>query len=72
MPTFVLPDGDTVHLPALIAEAFDVSRNAARTMINDGAVKIDGEKVIDFDPPRVRLAGKTLRAGKRRFTLLSD
>jgi tyrosyl-tRNA synthetase len=71
IPEVALPAGDLVHMPALIADNFGVSRVQARAFLNDGAVKIDGDKVVDFDVPRARLAGKVLQAGKRRFVRLS-
>jgi tyrosyl-tRNA synthetase len=57
-----------VHLPALLAEQFGLSRSEARRLINQGGVKIDGEAVgadeLDLAPER--LDGKILQVGKRR------
>lgn len=64
----VLQDG-LVHLPALLADAFGVSRSDARRQLGQGAVKIDGE-VIDgaaVDVPGEDLDGRVLQMGKRRF-----
>lgn len=71
VPEHPLPDGDPVHLPALLVEALGVaSRGEARRLIDQGAVSIDDTPVGDYDVPRARLDGVTLRAGKRRFIRL--
>jgi tyrosyl-tRNA synthetase len=62
-----LPDGDPVHLPALIASEFGLSTSEARRLLTQGGVKLGGEVVTDLDIPRSRLDGATLQAGKRRF-----
>jgi tyrosyl-tRNA synthetase len=65
-----LPDGDPVHLPAVISAAFGLSTSEARRMIGQGGVKLDGEPVAELDLPRERLDGRLLQAGKRRFARL--
>jgi tyrosyl-tRNA synthetase len=73
MPTLELPEGDPVHLPALIAGAgFAPSTSEARRLIAGGAVRLDGERVDDVDVSRERLAGATLQVGKRRFARLAS
>src|SRR5204863_6758611 len=67
MPEVQLPEGDPVHLPALLAAAFGLSTSEARRMIAQGGVKIDGEVVRDLDLPREQLSGRVVQAGKRRF-----
>jgi len=68
MPAVALPDGDPVHLPALLVEALGVgSTSEARRLIAQGAVRLDGEIVTELDAPRERLEGAVLQAGKRRF-----
>jgi tyrosyl-tRNA synthetase len=65
------PEG-TVHLPALLASAFEISSSEARRLIGQGGVKLDGE-VLDgdaFDVDAARLDGKVLQVGKRRFVRL--
>src|SRR4249919_2040359 len=47
-----LPPGDPVHLPAVIAGAFDLSTSEARRMIAQGGVKLDGAPVDSLDIPR--------------------
>ncbi|HEX4324728.1 MAG TPA: tyrosine--tRNA ligase [Gaiellaceae bacterium] len=67
-----LPDGDPVHLPALLADAFSLSTSEARRLIAQHAVKLDGDAVSELDLPRARLAGAVLQAGKRRFVRLNE
>ncbi len=62
-----LPDGDPIHLPALLATAFGFSTSDARRMIGQGGVKVDGAVVRELDLPRDVLAGAVVQAGKRRF-----
>ena len=63
-----LPDGDPLHLPALLVDSLGISSTSeARRMIAQGGVKIDGETVSEVDLPRDRLKGVLIQAGKRRF-----
>jgi tyrosyl-tRNA synthetase len=64
--------GDPVHLPALIAEAFDVSTSEGRRLIAQGGVRIDGQPLADgrLDVPAGELDGAVLQVGKRRFKRL--
>jgi tyrosyl-tRNA synthetase len=61
--------GDTVHLPALIAQAWGISTSEARRGLAQGAVRIDGEPVADdvLDVPAAEIDGRVLQFGKRRF-----
>jgi tyrosyl-tRNA synthetase len=68
--TFTATNG-TVHLPALIAELFDLSRSQARRLITQGAVSIDEVAVADVDVAPEALDGRVLRVGKRRFKRLA-
>jgi tyrosyl-tRNA synthetase len=66
-------DGNgSVHLPLLIAGAFDVSSSEGRRLIQQGAVKLDGEPLpaepLDLDA--ATLDGRVLQVGKRRFCRL--
>ncbi len=71
VPEATLPDGDPVHVPALLVELLGVgSTSEARRLIAQGGVKLDGEVVTDLDVPRERLDGTLLQAGKRRFLRL--
>jgi tyrosyl-tRNA synthetase len=61
-----------VHLPALIAEVFELSRSEARRLIEQGGVRLNGEVLagdsLDLDPGR--LDGALLQVGRRRFRRL--
>jgi tyrosyl-tRNA synthetase len=68
VPEAPLPEGDPVHLPAVLVDLLDVgSTSEARRLISQGGVKVDGEVVSDLDLPRARLGGALVQAGKRRF-----
>ena len=68
VPEAPLPEGDPLHLPALLVDELGLaSTSEARRLISQGAVKIDGEVVEDLDVPRGRLVGALVQAGKRRF-----
>jgi tyrosyl-tRNA synthetase len=64
-------DGE-IHLPALLAEQFGLSRSEARRLIGQGGVKIDGEAVgeAELDLAPERLDGKIVQVGKRRYKRL--
>jgi tyrosyl-tRNA synthetase len=69
--SFACPDG-TVHLPAVIAQAFAVSRSEARRLIEQGGVTLNGEPLGagEQDLACERADGGVLRVGKRRFVRL--
>jgi len=72
VPEIPLPDGDPVHLPALIVERMGVaSTSEARRLIAQGGVKVNGEPAAGLDLPRGELAGALLQVGKRRFARLT-
>jgi tyrosyl-tRNA synthetase len=62
-------DGEDVHLPALLAQAFSISTSEARRTLGQGGVKLDGEVVAgeSIDLPFADVDGKVLQLGKRRF-----
>ena len=64
-----LPDGDPIHLPALIRDNFGVSGAEARRLLAQGGVRLDGTPLDggDLDVPADRLDGAVLQLGKRRF-----
>jgi tyrosyl-tRNA synthetase len=68
----VLPAGDPVHLPGVIAAAFGLSTSEGRRLIEQGAVKVDGSVVRELDVPRSSVVDATLQAGKRRFARLRE
>jgi tyrosyl-tRNA synthetase len=71
VPELPLPDGDPVHLPAVLAAAFSLSTSEARRLIGNGAVKADGEVLRELDVARPRLENALVQAGKRRFVRLT-
>jgi tyrosyl-tRNA synthetase len=62
-------DGGSVHLPALLAENFGISRGEARRALAQGGVRLDGEQLdpdlLDLDAAELR--DRVLQLGKRRF-----
>jgi tyrosyl-tRNA synthetase len=71
VPEVTLPEGDPVHLPAVIVSLGVGSTSEARRLIQQGAVKLNGAPVAAIDVPRDELAGALLQAGKRRFARLT-
>lgn len=67
-----VPETDPVHLPSLIRDVFGMSGAEARRMLDQGAVRLDGETVQAQEAPRNNLVGKVLNVGKRRFARLID
>jgi len=68
-PPFELPSGDPVHMPALLTAAgLAPSTSAARRLIDEGAVRVDGTpvEVKRYDVGSAELAGRVLAVGKRR------
>jgi len=72
IPEHALEDGDQVHLPAVLASAFGVSRSDARRAIEQGGVRVDGEvwPAGSFDADRDQVIDRALQMGKRRFVRL--
>jgi tyrosyl-tRNA synthetase len=66
---FTAEDG-LVHLPALLAAAFDLSRSEARRLLTQGGVKLDGSEVGELDVPAEALDGAVIQVGRRRFRKL--
>jgi tyrosyl-tRNA synthetase len=65
-------NGDSVHLPLLLAGAFEISSSEARRLLGQGGVRLDGDPIppgtLDLEPGA--LEGRVLQAGKRRFRRL--
>ena len=62
-------DGETAHLPAVLAEAFSISRSEARRLIGQAGVRVDGE-VLDsgeLDVPVSAIDGRVVQLGRRQF-----
>jgi tyrosyl-tRNA synthetase len=69
IPEADLPQDEQVHLPALIADVFGVSRAEARRLLHQGGVRLNGEQLHAerLDVPTSALEGGVLALGKRRF-----
>jgi tyrosyl-tRNA synthetase len=61
-----------VHIPALLADAFGLSRSEGRRLLAQGGVKLDGTELDEsrLDVPADELDGVVLQVGKRRFKRL--
>ena len=59
-----------VHLPALMADAFGLSRSEARRLLAQGGVKLDGRELDALDVAADELDGAVLQVGRRRFKKL--
>jgi len=71
VPDVALPEGDPVHLPALLVSGLGVaSTSEARRLIQQGGVRLNGEPADGVDVPREALEGALLQVGKRRFARL--
>jgi tyrosyl-tRNA synthetase len=62
-------EGELVHLPAVIAEAFGISTSEARRTLSQGGIRLDGRRVSPdrLDLPAAEIDGRVLQMGKRRF-----
>jgi tyrosyl-tRNA synthetase len=69
---FVENGAGEVHLPRLIAGAFEISASESRRLIGQGGVKLDGEPLPAgaLDLALDQLDGRVLQVGKRRFCRL--
>jgi tyrosyl-tRNA synthetase len=69
---FAAGNDDMVHLPQLMAKGFEISSSEARRLIQQGAVKLDGEPWPEdlLDEEAGKLDDRVLQAGKRRFLRL--
>ena len=65
-------DGGLVHLPAVMAEQFGISRSQARRLIDQGGVSLGEAQLAagEHDVPSERAEGQVLKVGKRRFRRL--
>jgi tyrosyl-tRNA synthetase len=66
---YLADNGGTVHLPRLMAGAFEISSSEARRLLEQGGVKLDGEPLAGdrLDVDARELDGRVLQLGKRRF-----
>ncbi len=69
--TFETDDG-VVHLPAVMAEQFGISRSQARRLIDEGGVTLGETQIAagEHDVSGERADGQVLKVGKRRFRRL--
>jgi tyrosyl-tRNA synthetase len=68
VPRVELEATETTHLPAVLVEHLGIpSTSEARRLIDQGAVRLNGEVVRELDVPTSMLDGALLQAGKRRF-----
>ncbi len=65
-------DDGVVHLPAVMAEEFGMSRSQARRLIDEGGVTLGEAQLAagEHDVSRERADGQVLKVGKRRFRRL--
>jgi tyrosyl-tRNA synthetase len=65
-------DRGTVHVPALLAEAFGISRSEGRRLVAQAGVRLDGRAIgeEELDLPADTLDGAVIQLGKRRFKRL--
>lgn len=63
---------ETVHVPALLAEAFGMSRSQGRRLIDQGGVTLGGAPLVagEHDVSNERADGEVLQVGKRRYRRL--
>jgi tyrosyl-tRNA synthetase len=71
VPEVAVPDGDPVHLPALLSSAFGISTSEARRLIAQGGVRVNGDVLGELDVARDKLVGALVQAGKRRYARLT-
>jgi tyrosyl-tRNA synthetase len=72
VPEHAVAGEGTLHLPAVIASAFGVSRSEGRRAITQGGVRVDGEPWPQdlLDAEASQLHDAVLQLGKRRFVRL--
>jgi tyrosyl-tRNA synthetase len=68
----VVANGDIVHLPTVLRDAFGISSSEGRRLLAQGGVKVDGAPLAagDLDIASERVDGAVLQVGKRRFVRL--
>jgi tyrosyl-tRNA synthetase len=75
VPEYSVPPGDPVHLPVLLVDlGFAASTSAARRLVDDGAVRVDGERLParEYDLARDQLLDHVLAVGKRHLARLTS
>jgi tyrosyl-tRNA synthetase len=70
IPPALVADG-RVYLPKLLSElGLAESASRARDLLEQGGVRLDGERHVELDAPVDRLRGSVLQVGRRRFVRL--
>jgi tyrosyl-tRNA synthetase len=68
IPEIAVADKSKIWLPKLLVQLnLAASNGEAKRSIQQGAVKIDGQKASDPDSEIEPMAGMILQVGKRRF-----
>jgi tyrosyl-tRNA synthetase len=68
LPTAALPAGDPLHLPSVLRDlGLASSGSEARRLIDQGAVKVNGQRVHTEEIARADLVEAVVQVGKRRF-----
>ncbi len=69
---YIAENGGDVHIPLLLAAAFEISSSEGRRLIRQGGVRLDGEPIAgdSLDLEASELDGRVLQVGKRRFRRL--
>jgi len=70
MPEIVVPAAGVGVLALLADNGLAKSRSEARRLVQQGAVRIDGERVADIEATITPASGDVLKVGKRRFARL--
>jgi tyrosyl-tRNA synthetase len=60
-------DYQRVFLPALLSEAFSISRNEARRIVEQRGLRIDGTTFAGLDCAVIDIDGRVGQIGKKRF-----
>lgn len=72
-PVFDLPADDPVYLPGLLRSAnLAPSASQGRRLIDQGAVRVDGTPLKEYQVDRALLVKKVLMVGKRRSVFLQN
>jgi len=68
VPEVKLPTSEITHLPSLLVEHLGVSSTSeARRLIDQGAVRVNGDVMRKLDVPTSMLNDALVQAGKRRY-----
>ncbi len=71
--TAPLPEVDPVHLPSLLRDlGLAASGSEARRLIEQGAVRVNGQRVLTDELARGGLVDAVVQVGKRRFVRLTE